>query len=157
MFRPTLPGARRLLAARRFASTQPPSGPRPTTTPQRAASGKPPTARRQFLRRVLLTGGITLVTVVGAITGARLKSDSEAGGSKQQQRPVADDAADAADAAAAALEMSLDERIATLEDRRARFVAARAPIEQKLAALRVRMQEAGREEEAKRRGESPAR
>lgn len=147
MFRPTLPGARRLLAARRFASTQSPR-PRP------AASGKPPTARRQFLRRVLLTGGITLVTIVGAITGARLKSDSEAGGSQQQQqRPAADDAA----AAAAALELSLDERIATLEDRRARFVAARAPIEQKLAALRVRMQEAGREEEAKRRGESPAR
>lgn len=150
MFRPTLPGARRLLAPRRLASTQ---SPRPRPTPQRAASGKPPTERRQSLRRVLLTGGITLVTVVGAITGARLKADSEAGTSGRQQQQQQQTAADAA----AALEMSLDERIATLEDRRARFVAARAPIEQKLAALRGRMQEAGKAEEEKRRAEGSVR
>lgn len=141
MFRPTTiaPGARHLLSTRRLASTKPsPSKPR--------RSGAPPPsngARRQTLRRMILTGGVALVTAVGAITGARLKADHDAGREwRQQQQQRQRDAAYEAP--------PLDDRIAGLEARRAGLEAMKVPLERKLAALRERID--GREEAGERRG-----
>lgn len=150
--------ARRFLFARRLASTKP----SPAT---KRCAGVSPTdeaaARRTTLRRVLLTGGITLVTIVGAITGAKLKEDREADQRRrkllqqhQQERQQDDDAVVATAAIPAPTtsphELTLDDRIAVLESRRAGLVAMRVPLERKLTALRDRM--AGREETGLPRG-----
>lgn len=152
----TAPGARRLLllpATRRLASTKPstPAPGQPTSAPP-AATSSDGDARRQTLRRILLTGGVTLITVVGAITGARIKSDHDASRELQKQKQRDATTTDTAAAAASynAELLSLDERIAVLEARRARMVTAKVPLEEKIAALRARA--AGREEAVQRRG-----
>lgn len=90
-----------------------PTPPNPTQTP---------TDPRFKLRTVILTGSVALITVVGAITGARLKSDNE---TVQKQQDY--------------IELSLDERIAELEKRRLSLMAAKRPLERKLETLRGRM------------------
>ncbi|KAF3760035.1 hypothetical protein M406DRAFT_243831, partial [Cryphonectria parasitica EP155] len=87
-------------------------------------------ASAQTLRRVVLTGSIALITIVGAITGARLKMDNDA---VQEQRQVR--------------ELDLVERINLLENRRSGLVAMRIPLEKKLADLRDRMAAKKRAEE----------
>ncbi|CAN8100038.1 unnamed protein product [Discula destructiva] len=120
------------LIARRFASKK--SRPAAAAPPHRskAATGTSPAATaaadaaattpKVKLRRIVLTGAVALITVVGAITGARLKTDKKV----VEQRKEA-------------LEMPLDEQIRMLEDRRAAIVAAKIPLERKLAGLRERM------------------
>lgn len=80
------------------------------------------TARRQTVRRVVMTGSIAVITIVGAVTGAWLKMDGDAA---EQKRVF--------------LETPIDDRIAFLEEQRASLVALRIPLERKLGDLRERM------------------
>ncbi|KAI1472319.1 uncharacterized protein F4812DRAFT_454132 [Daldinia caldariorum] len=74
------------------------------------------------LKRVIWTGAIAAVTIVGAIYGAGLKTRSEY---QQEKRKV--------------VEATPEERVRDLEARRAALVAQRRPFERKLADLRARM------------------
>ncbi|KAJ4418549.1 hypothetical protein N0V82_005529 [Gnomoniopsis sp. IMI 355080] len=85
-------------------------------------------ATKQTIRRIVLTGAVALITVVGAITGARLKTDRDVVKKRQE-----------------VLELSLEDRIAMLESRRAELVGMKMPLERKLVGLRERMA-AGEEE-----------
>ncbi|PSR84461.1 hypothetical protein BD289DRAFT_261935 [Coniella lustricola] len=118
------------IRATRFIS----SDPRRANTLKTGSSSSPSSssaAKIQTFRRVIITGAVALITAVGAITGARLKSDSEAA---QQAEKIQ--------------ETSLDERIEMLEDRRAQLVTAKIPVERKLADLQARMAEKRRNREA---------
>ncbi|KAH8762168.1 hypothetical protein F5883DRAFT_524163 [Diaporthe sp. PMI_573] len=77
---------------------------------------------RQNFRRVVLTGAVALVTVVGAITGASLKADKEAVTQRQK-----------------AQEMPVAERVAMIDARRAELLRAKAGLERKLERLQARM------------------
>lgn len=139
-FLPFLPPRAPSLISRRLASTRR-SLPRPSSSPRKRSSlasrrstahrlsspttAKPdaPAATTQTVRRVVLTGAVALVTVVGAITGARLKTDRD---TDKQRHEVE--------------ELSLEERIAMLESRRAGLVNLKMPLERKLAGLRERME-----------------
>ncbi|KAI1803703.1 hypothetical protein F4811DRAFT_523935 [Daldinia bambusicola] len=74
------------------------------------------------LKRVVWTGAIAAVTIVGAIYGAGLKTRSEF---RQEKQKV--------------IEAAPEERIRDLEARRAALVAQKRPFERKLADLRARM------------------
>lgn len=77
---------------------------------------------RQNLRRVVLTGAVALITAVGAITGASLKSDKDVVAQKQkaQEVPIAD-------------------RIAMIDTRRAELLRTKADLDRKLERLQARM------------------
>lgn len=77
---------------------------------------------RSDIGRVVRTGAVAIIVVVGAITGANLKSDRESAQKHQEY-----------------YELSLDDRIEALEKRRATLVAAKAPMDKKLAVLQERM------------------
>ncbi|KAK7731087.1 hypothetical protein SLS53_008805 [Cytospora paraplurivora] len=79
-------------------------------------------AKRLKIRRVVMTGSIAIVTIVGAVTGAWLKMDSDT----VKQRKVF-------------METPIDDRIAILEEQRSSLVALRMPLEKKLGDLRERM------------------
>ncbi|ROW07165.1 hypothetical protein VPNG_07335 [Cytospora leucostoma] len=79
-------------------------------------------AKRQRIRRVVMTGSIALITIVGAVTGAWLKMDSD---TVKQKRVF--------------LETPIDDRIAILEEQRSSLLALRIPLERKLGDLRERM------------------
>lgn len=79
---------------------------------------------RQTTRRVILASAVALITAVGAITGARLKTDHDE--AKQRQKP--------------AEEQPLEERIAMLEDQRARLLGLKMPLERKLVGFRERLE-----------------
>lgn len=131
----TLPATRRLASTRRNSPTTTRSStPTTTTTTTRLTPshrrGPAPdpdapihAATRQTIRRIVLTGAVALITIVGAITGARLKSDRDV--VKQRQE---------------VLELSLEERIEMLEIRRAELVGMKMPLERKLVGLRERME-----------------
>lgn len=70
----------------------------------------------------MIIGGVALITVVGAVSGARLKNDRDV--VKQHQELH--------------VESSIEKRIAILEDQRAGLVATKMPLERKLAGLRAR-------------------
>lgn len=80
------------------------------------------TPTRQNIRRVVLTGAVALITVVGAITGASLKGDKDA---VRQREKVQ--------------EMPIAERIAMIDDRRAELLRNKATLERKLDRLQARM------------------
>lgn len=90
------------------------------STPRKAAD--PNSASRQNFRRVVLTGAVALITAVGAITGASLKSDKDA--SKQRQQVQ---------------EMPIAERIAMIDARRAELLRTKADLDRKLERLQARM------------------
>ncbi|POS81360.1 hypothetical protein DHEL01_v200241 [Diaporthe helianthi] len=77
---------------------------------------------RQKLRRVVLTGAVALITVVGAITGASLKGDKDAVTQRQE-----------------AQEMPIAERVAMIDSRRAQLLRTKADLERKLERLQARM------------------
>ncbi|KAG8167873.1 hypothetical protein KVR01_003562 [Diaporthe batatas] len=108
MLRRTLPptAAR---TVRRYAST-------PGNLADRNSPG------RQNLRRVVLTGAVTLITVAGALTGASLKADNEATTQKHKVR-----------------EMPIAERVAMIDARRAELLRTKADLERKLERLQARM------------------
>lgn len=77
---------------------------------------------RQNFRRVVLTGAVALITVVGAVTGASLKSDKDA--VKQKQK---------------AQEMPIADRIAMIDARRVELLRTKADLDRKLERLQARM------------------
>lgn len=90
-----------------------------------SASGNPAdrnSPSRQNFRRVVLTGAVALITVVGAITGASLKADKNVVTQRQkvQEMPVAD-------------------RIAMIDARRAELLRTKADLDRKLERLQARM------------------
>lgn len=130
----TIPATRRLASSNRPSSRTT----TPTTTTTRRTTRLTPTNRRgpapdpdapihaatkQTIRRIVLTGAVALITIVGAITGARLKTDRDV--VKQHQE---------------LLELTLEERIAMLEHRRAELVGMKMPLERKLVGLRERVE-----------------
>ncbi|KAI1474641.1 hypothetical protein F4774DRAFT_322944 [Daldinia eschscholtzii] len=74
------------------------------------------------IKRLVWTGAFAAVTIVGAIYGAGLKTQSEF---KQEKRKI--------------VEATPEERIRDLEARRAALVAQKLPFERKLDQLRARM------------------
>lgn len=88
-------------------------------------------SRYQTIHRVVLTGAVALITISGALTGAWLKMDD--GPVKQKKK--------------AAKELSIDDRIAMLEDRRAALMTMKMPLERKLGDLRARMRATKEREE----------
>ncbi|KAL1648109.1 hypothetical protein SLS58_002436 [Diplodia intermedia] len=76
---------------------------------------------QQTIRRIVLTGAISAVTVTGALYGAGLKTQKEY---TQAQKTV--------------YELPVEERIAGLETKRARLVSQREDIERKIAGLEAR-------------------
>lgn len=109
MLRRTLPSTAAGKSLRRYASTS-------------GNPADPNSPSRQNVRRVVLTGAVTLITVVGAITGASLKSDKDA--VKQQQKVQ---------------EMPIAERIAMIDTRRAELLRTKADLDRKLERLQARM------------------
>ncbi|KKY38921.1 hypothetical protein UCDDA912_g01056 [Diaporthe ampelina] len=77
---------------------------------------------RQTLRRVVLTGAVALITAVGAVTGASLKTDKDVVTQKQK-----------------AQEVSIADRIAIIDARRAELLRAKAGLDRKLERLQARM------------------
>lgn len=77
---------------------------------------------RQNFRRVVLTGAVALITVVGALTGASLKADNEAVTQKQKVQ-----------------EMPIAERVAMIDARRAELLRTKADLERKLDRLQARI------------------
>lgn len=126
--RTLLPHAQAFIAGRRLASTKPNSSRRRLVPRSQALPAADPdvaihAATKQTIRRIVLTGAVALITIVGAITGARLKSDRDE--DKQRQE---------------VLELPLDDRIAMLEERRSGLVGLKMPLERKLVGLRERME-----------------
>lgn len=123
----TLPAARRLASTRRTNRSSPTNTTRLTPTNRRGPAPNPDApihaATKQTIRRIILTGAVALITIVGAITGARLKTDRDV--VKQRQE---------------VLELTLEERIAMLENRRGELVGMKMPLERKLVGLRERME-----------------
>lgn len=117
--------------ATRLASTS--RKPAPSNT---SSTGDRDPQKRKNLRLVVLTGAVALITAVGAATGASLKADRDAAKRHEKAR-----------------ELSIDDRIAILEDRRAGLVTRKIPLERKLADVRARMAPAGREAEEQKRRE----
>ncbi|KAI0112890.1 hypothetical protein F4814DRAFT_325849 [Daldinia grandis] len=74
------------------------------------------------VKRVIWTGAFAAITIVGAIYGAGLKTQSEF---KQEKRKI--------------VEATPEDRIRDLEARRAALVMQKFPFERKLTALRARM------------------
>ncbi|KAI1662488.1 hypothetical protein F4813DRAFT_385205 [Daldinia decipiens] len=74
------------------------------------------------VKRLVWTGAFAAVTIVSAIYGAGLKTQSEF---KQEKRKI--------------VEATPEDRIRYLEARRAALVAQKSPFERKLADLRARM------------------
>ncbi|KAI0862905.1 hypothetical protein F4860DRAFT_512504 [Xylaria cubensis] len=90
-----------------------------------AAPSGPPGARGSWTtpKRMIWTGAFAAVTIVGTIYGAGLKTRQEYHTEKKQ-----------------VLEAPIEERIRTLETRRAQLVTQRRPLEKKLEELRLRVQ-----------------
>ncbi|KAI0105769.1 hypothetical protein GGR51DRAFT_571735 [Nemania sp. FL0031] len=110
----------------------PTSTPRPPRRVQRGAAPSTPstplagkTSRGAWTtpKRMIWTGAFAAVTIVGSIYGAGLKTQQEYHAEKKQ-----------------ILESSVEERIQTLEARRAQLMSQRRPLEQKLDQLRLRVQ-----------------
>ncbi|KAI1755836.1 hypothetical protein F4782DRAFT_550961 [Xylaria castorea] len=99
---------------------------RPPRQVQRGAAAAPSSARGSWTtpKRMIWTGAFAAVTIVGAIYGAGLKWQQDYHTEKKQ-----------------VLEAPIDERIRTLETRRAQLVNQRRPLEKKLEELRLRVQE----------------
>ncbi|KAI0548449.1 hypothetical protein F4679DRAFT_317282 [Xylaria curta] len=85
----------------------------------------PPSVRGSWTtpKRMIWTGAFAAVTIVGTIYGAGLKTQQEYRTEKKQ-----------------VLEAPVEERIRTLEARRAQLVSQRRPLEKKLEELRLRVQ-----------------
>ncbi|KAI8957088.1 hypothetical protein F5Y11DRAFT_352916 [Daldinia sp. FL1419] len=99
-----------------------PAPPTPTSNP--SSSKLPPSGGISgiTIKRLIWTGAFAAVTIVGAIYGAGLKTQSEF---KQEKRKI--------------VEATPEDRIADLEARRAALVAQKMPFERKLVDLRARM------------------
>lgn len=91
---------------------------------------------QQTIRRFVLSGAVVLITVSGAVTGAKLKMDND---TAMQKKGFQD--------------TSIDDRIAILEDRRSNLVSIKMPLEKKLADLRARMGAKEREEQQGGKGQ----
>ncbi|GME29126.1 hypothetical protein GTA08_BOTSDO07692 [Neofusicoccum parvum] len=78
-------------------------------------------ASQQTIRRVILTGAISAVTVAGALYGAGLKTQQEY---KQARKTV--------------YELPVEERIAGLETKRTRLVSQKQDLERKIAEIETR-------------------
>ncbi|KAI1813156.1 hypothetical protein GGS20DRAFT_496324 [Poronia punctata] len=112
--------------------TQPPPPPTTTSTPRpprparRPSLPKPEAPRRPWTtpKRLIWTGAFAAVTIVGAIYGAGLKTQQEY---KTEKKKF--------------IETPPEERIRTLEERRAALVTTKRPLEKKLGELRLRVQE----------------
>ncbi|GAW15448.1 hypothetical protein ANO14919_048570 [Xylariales sp. No.14919] len=74
-------------------------------------------------KRMIWTAAFAAVTIVGSIYGAGLKTQQEYRAEKKQ-----------------ILETPIEERISTLEARRAQLVTQKRPLEKKLEELRLRVQ-----------------
>lgn len=120
MLRRTLPSTP-AASLRRYASTS--ENPADPNSPS-----------RQNFRRVVLTGAVALITVVGAITGASLKADNEAVTQrhKVQEMPIAD-------------------RIAMIDARRAELLRTKADLDRKLERLQARMSDTAAKEGGQQR------
>ncbi|KAI1131050.1 hypothetical protein F5Y10DRAFT_262613 [Nemania abortiva] len=90
-----------------------------------AAGGGGKSARGAWTtpKRLVWTGAFAAVTIVGSIYGAGLKTQQEYRAEKRQ-----------------ILETPIEERIQTLEARRAQLMSQKRPLEQKLDELRLRVQ-----------------
>lgn len=131
----------------RFASSkkQPPAPPppppsqQPSSSPSSSSGATTATSSsNQSYRPVVLTGAVVLIALVGAYTGAQLKSDYDRAGRARQFKAL-----------------SIDDQVAMLEERRAALVAAQAPLDKSLARLRARMAaEKKKEEEDENEGSS---
>ncbi|TRX98468.1 hypothetical protein FHL15_000542 [Xylaria flabelliformis] len=111
-------------------SSRPPPSPLATYRPPRqiyrgAAPSRRPSARASWTtpKRMIWTGAFAAVTIVGTIYGAGLKTQQEYHTEKKQ-----------------VLEAPIEDRIRTLEARRAQLVSQRRPLERKLEELRLRVQ-----------------
>ncbi|KAF3061259.1 hypothetical protein GL218_02820 [Daldinia childiae] len=105
-----------------------PAHPGPSTNSNKIASG----ISGITVKRLIWTGAFAAVTIVGAIYGAGLKTQSDF---KQEKRQI--------------VEATPEDRIRYLEARRAALVAQKFPFERKLADLRARMSaQEGKAEEA---------
>lgn len=82
-------------------------------------------SRHQTIQSMVLTGAVALITISGVMTGAWLSMDDDP--AKQQKKK-------------AVQEITIDDRIAMLEDRRSALVTMKMPLERKLEDLRTRMQ-----------------
>lgn len=148
---PTVTTTTKLIATTRFASSrkkQPPAPPPPPPSQQPSSSSSSSataataatSSSNQSYRPVVLTGAVVLIALVGAYTGAQLKSDYDRAGRAHQFRAL-----------------SVDDQVAMLEERRAALVAAQAPLEKSLARLRARMaaeKKKDKEEEEEEEGSS---
>ncbi|KAI0447170.1 hypothetical protein F4803DRAFT_546386 [Xylaria telfairii] len=87
-----------------------------------------PSARGSWTtpKRMIWTGAFAAVTIVGTIYGAGLKTQQEYHAERKE-----------------VLEAPIEERIQTLETRRAHLVNQRRPLERKLEELRLRVQKEG--------------
>lgn len=97
----------------------------------RTPSADPSALKR---RRIVWTGAIALITIVGAVTGAQLKMDRDVVKGKRRF-----------------LETPVDDRIAMLEERRAALVRQKRPLDAKLAEVRARIRAEEQEAEAEGR------
>jgi hypothetical protein len=109
MLRRTLPSTAAGKCLRRYASNS-------------GNAADPNSTRRPKFRLYLLTGAVTLITVVGVITGSSLKADREA---VTQRRK--------------AQEVPVVQRIAMIDARRAELLRTKADLERKLDRLQARM------------------
>ncbi|KAK7723403.1 hypothetical protein SLS57_004597 [Botryosphaeria dothidea] len=76
---------------------------------------------QQTIRRVILTGAVSAITVTGAFYGAGLKTQQEY---KQARKTV--------------YELPIEERIAGLETKRARLLTQKEDLERKIAEIESR-------------------
>lgn len=125
-------------ATRRFTLTHPRQSPPPPPTPAAAPAEASTADEKVKLRRIVLTSAAAALTIVGAMTGAQLKTESD---NTPQGRSD--------DKKAARRELSHDAQIAMLEERRAALLGLKIPLELKLARLRENMKKSGGEREGR--------
>ncbi|KAI9369412.1 hypothetical protein BJX61DRAFT_545596 [Aspergillus egyptiacus] len=78
----------------------------------------------QKVKRLILTGAVTAITIAGTLYGAGLKTEQEASQKIQKSR-----------------EVSLDERIAHLRDMRQNLVAKKDLVEKQIRDLDAKVEE----------------
>ncbi|KLU90530.1 hypothetical protein MAPG_10383 [Magnaporthiopsis poae ATCC 64411] len=93
-----------------------------------AAATATAAAQRTKVKRFIWAGSFAAITIVGTIYGAGLKSQQEYKSEVEKY-----------------VHASVEEQIAILERRKQALVSQKAPLEEKLAALRGRMAEKNRE------------
>lgn len=101
-----------------------------SSSASKTTSSPAPSAAKTY-HQYILTGAVALIVIVGTITGAQLKADRDRIRRVQEVQ-----------------ELSIDDQVAILREKRAALVAQQEPIKKKLANLRARMEDNERKEQA---------